>query len=119
MTFLAYIVSIILFGVVDALATSLALMVATTTGDQVFKLHNSQQKFIFQFLCTIIGSFTGAYVALYSFSWFGLMANLYVALPLFVIVWYFLNLAILPEYQPTAQRLGILIGIVLSWIYWN
>lgn len=119
MIFLAYIVSIILFGIVDSLATSLALTVATTAGDQVFKLHNSQQKFMFQFVCTVAGSFTGAYVALHSFSWFDLMPNLFITLPLFVIVWYFLNLAILPEYQPTAQRLGILIGIFFSWIYWS
>ena len=118
MTILSYLISVVIFAVADVITTAIFLAFTTLFSSQVFKVQDAPYRFSTQLIGTYFGSSSAAVISLYVFGWFNLAPNIFIALLLYGTTWFFINnLAIKPEFQPKAQRTGVILGLSTLLFY--
>lgn len=111
MIFLAYIISIIIFGVANIIGGGIALSIATRIGVQMGFTSSTAQ-----FIGAFVGCALGAFVAPYVFGWFHKSPDLIILFVVLEIVWLITNSTIAPEHSPFAQRVGATVGLIVVFV---
>lgn len=120
MLILSYFISIIVFFISEMIISALIIPIYVIISNPFLKSKNPGFLFSTQFISTFIAVFLGAFIAIYSFSWFSVSPKYYIAIPIYGALSLFAkpNSAIKPEMQPKAQRLAVVVGILALLTYY-
>lgn len=117
MVFFAYLISTVVFLLMDVIVTAIVLAFYTAIVGGIGKSSNTPYHSTNQFLGAFIGNALSAWLATFAFKWFEKEPNFYVLFLLFGFLWYLTNSIIKPEFRPTAQRIGATLGLLSLFIF--
>jgi len=113
MTLLSYAAAVLTFLVVGTIVGTIIRAIYVAICVYIFKLSDGPYRFFTQFIGEFIGAIVGCWAAYLVFSWFSKIPNNLICFILFGLAWFVGNLRIADEFQPKAQRIGLLFGLLL------
>lgn len=120
MIVLAGIVSILIFLILRLIITTIALTIYTLivgfVQQRLCGHSDANMHFANQLLSAFLGILISAWIALMSFSLFDVTPNIYIVLPIYGVLWFFLSLIPNMGFKPRAQSIGAGLAFVLAYI---
>ncbi len=113
MTILAYFLALISFGILNLIINSISIVLYVTLYTIITKKQDGPYHFFNQFIGTFNGCFFASLISHKIFYWLDITPNVYLLTFIYTTFWFLTNLVILDQFQPFAQRLGTILGLIL------
>lgn len=112
MLFLSYLLALIAFAILSIIFNAVSLAIYTFIVVKITNQTNAPYHFTNQFIGAFIASLISSLLSLKIFVGFQKEPNIYILFVLYGLFWFLTNSVIKKEFQPNAQRLGTILGLL-------